>query len=498
MQTSQASALRPIRFGALFKPERGKFYFFSPSDGILVVRPWPVLKAWRKTPKRCFKQVRVDISLDDPPHILPVSRRSGPRTGLPTPVPSEEELCTLIAEWPVGTAEDDKAQPQAIRGVPYTKRWHAESELRHRKVCRAFAESFPPDIRKSLAPFGSRQWHLAKLAQLDGGLDLINTNPGLAFCLASSWVFKRSAHPWRTARRLLSLKRRDAAGWLGFPATESVVRLLGRVAPEACYAPLVLNLRRAVNGGLAPELVDTLRFLPVLNADTLTLINSRTMLPRLTPAFIRDVARRSVHPGCTGEWRDLMVDVQRMLQLLPDTPPPGPLHSLAAYRRYHDALACQYNERVADETQEPLDDGSPLPPPPFPGTSEIIPLSTPQEVHQEGVEQRSCVAAYLDKVRRGHTFIYRVLAPQRATAEIAEQQPGRWHLVQLAGFKNRSVSKATSQALDEWLAAAHRQSVIISDEEVSPASRSASWRALAAGAEAERGTDSQMQLHFQF
>ena len=108
------------------------------------------------------------------------------------------------------------------------------------------------------------------------------------------------------------------------------------------------------------------------------------------------------------------------------------------------------------------------------------------------------MASYLDKVRRGHTFIYRVLAPQRATAEIAEQQPGRWHLVQLAGFKNRSVSKATSQALDEWLAAAHRQSVIISDEEVSPASRSASWRALAAGTEAERGTDSQMQLHFQF
>lgn len=87
------------------------------------------------------------------------------------------------------------------------------------------------------------------------------------------------------------------------------------------------------------------------------------------------------------------------------------------------------------------------------------------EVHQEGVQQLSCVVSYLDKVRRGHTFIYRVLAPQRATAEIAEQQPGRWHLVQLAGFKNRPVSKETCQAVESWLATARCQSVKIGDEE---------------------------------
>lgn len=464
MQKPQTTSPRPIRFGALSKPERGKLYFFSPSEGILVVRPWPVLKAWRKTPKRSFKQIRADISLADPPSVLPVSRRSGPPSGPTSPNPSEEELRALIEEWPVNSTDDDIAQPRMIRGFPYAKRWHAESDRRHRQVCRAFAESFPPAIRQVLARFGTRQWHLAKLAQLDGGLDLIKTNPGLAFCLASSWVFKRTTHPWRTARRLLRLKRRDAAGWLGFPATASVVRLLGKVAPESCYAPLLLNLRRAVNGDLSSDLIKTLTFLPVLNADTLTLINSRTMLPRLNPALLWDIARRSVHPGCTGEWRDLMVDIQRMLQLLPDTPPLGPLRSVAAYRRYHDALACQYNERVADETQEPVDDGSPLPPPPFPGTSEIIPLSAPQEFHEEGVKQKSCVASYLDKVRRGHTFIYRVLAPQRATAEIVEQQPGRWHLVQLAGFRNHPVSTATWEAVESWLAAAHCQSVNAGDE----------------------------------
>ena len=465
MQTSQSSIPRPIRFGAFSKPERGKLYFFSPSEGILVVRPWPVLKAWRKTPKRGFRQIRADISLADPPSVLPASRRSEPPSGPPAPNPSEEELRALIAEWPVNSTDDDIAQPRMIRGFPYAKRWHAENALRHQQICRAFAESFPPAIRQALSRFATRQWHLAKLAQLDGGLDLIKTNQGLAFCVASSWVFKRNTHPWRSARRLLRLKRRDAAAWLGFPATESVVRLLGKVSPEACYAPLLLNLRRAVNGDLSSDLVKALTFLPVLNADTLTLINSRTMLPSLTTALLRDVARRSVHPGCTGEWRGLMVDVHRMMLRLPDAPPPGPLRSLAAYRRYHDALACQYNERVADETQDSVDDGSPLPPPPFPGTSEIIPLSTPQEVRQEGVEQKSCVASYMDKVRRGHTFIYRVLAPQRATAEIAEQQPGRWRLVHLAGFKNRPVSMATREAVESWLAAAHCESVNVGDEE---------------------------------
>lgn len=455
METPSTSMHRPIRFGAMIKPERGKLYLFSPTEGILVVRPWPVLKAWRKTPKRGFRQVRADIALGDPPHILPAVRRSEPPSNPDLP-PSEAELRELLAEWPAGDADTQEDQPRMIRGYAFAKRWHAESELRHRLVARAFAETFPADLRKTLARFGSRQWHLAKLAQLDGGLELIQSNPGLAFCLASSWVFKCTTHPWRTVRRLLRLKRRAAAAWLGFPATESAVRLLAKVAPEACYAPLLLNLRRTLNGGLAPELIKTLRFLPVLNADTLTLINSRTMLPMLTPALLRDVAKRSVDPGCTGEWRDLMIDVQRMARLLPETPPPGPLRSLAAYRRYHDALACRYNERVANETQDPLDDGSPLPPPPFSGTSEIIPLSAPQEVHQEGLEQKSCVATYLEKVRSGHAYLYRVLAPQRATAEIAAQQPGCWRLVQLAGYKNHPVSKATWEAVEGWLAEAHR------------------------------------------
>lgn len=456
MQTSQSSIPRPIRYGALSKPERGKLYFFSPGEGILVVRPWPVLKAWRKTPKRGFKQIRPDISLADPPSVLPASRRLEPPSGPPRPNPSEAELQALIAEWPLDSTDDDLAQPRMIRGFPYAKRWHAENALQHQQICRAFAESFPPAIRQALSRFATRQWHMAKLAQLDGGLDLIKSNPGLAFCVASSWVFKRNTHPWRSARRLLRLKRRDAAAWLGFPATESVVRLLGKVAPEACYAALLLNLRRAVNGDLSHDLLRALTFLPVLNADTLTLINSRTMLPRLTPALLRDIARRSLLPDCTGEWRTLMLDSQRMLQRLPDAPEPGPLHSLTAYRRYHDALACQYNERFGHETEDRLDDGSPLPPPPLAGTLEIVPLSTPQEVHQEGVEQKNCVASYLDKVRRGHTYIYRVLAPQRATAEIAEQPPGCWRLVQLAGFKNRPVSQITWQAVESWLVAANR------------------------------------------
>jgi len=461
MQTPQTSSHRPIRLGAMVKPEQGKFYFFSPTEGILVLRPWPVLKAWRKTPKRAFRQVRAAISLAEPPSVMPAFRRSGPPSN-PIVPPSDEELQGLLAGWPAGGAENAAEQPRMIRGYAYPKRWHVESELRHRMVARAFAETFPADLRNTLARFGSRQWHLAKLAQLDGGLDLLKSNPGLAFCLASSWVFKCTTNPWRTARRLLRLKRRAAASWLGFPGTESVVRLLAKVAPEACYVPLLLNLRRAVNGGLAAELIDTLRFLPTLNADTLTLINSRTMLPRLTPELIRDIARRSVDPGCTGEWRNLTVNVQRRLRLLPGFPPPGQLRSLAAYRRYHDtlaayqryhdALACRCNERDANGMQYPVDDGSPLPPPPLPGNSAIVPLRTPQEVQTEGAEQESCVATHLKKVRRGHTYLYRVLAPQRATAEIAEQSPGCWRLVQLAGFRNQPVSRATRQSVEEWLA----------------------------------------------
>ncbi len=65
-----------------------------------------------------------------------------------------------------------------------------------------------------------------------------------------------------------------------------------------------------------------------------------------------------------------------------------------------------------------------LPPPPFPGTRSIVPLTTLDDLIREGNEQRNCVAVYAYGVAAGRTYIYRVESPVRGTLAIRKTGSG--------------------------------------------------------------------------
>lgn len=70
---------------------------------------------------------------------------------------------------------------------------------------------------------------------------------------------------------------------------------------------------------------------------------------------------------------------------------------------------------------------------------------------KEGCEQQNCVVTYARCVARGNQFIYRVLAPERATLQILRTQQG-WQVGELSGPRNRPVSRATHIAVEQWIA----------------------------------------------
>jgi hypothetical protein len=92
----------------------------------------------------------------------------------------------------------------------------------------------------------------------------------------------------------------------------------------------------------------------------------------------------------------------------------------------------------------------PLPPPPFPGNADIVPITTWDDLKLEGKAQHNCAGTYALGVSTTKFYIYRVLRPERATLSITKRR-NRWVVDQLKAACNRYVSGTTILAVQTWL-----------------------------------------------
>ena len=106
----------------------------------------------------------------------------------------------------------------------------------------------------------------------------------------------------------------------------------------------------------------------------------------------------------------------------------------------------QFLKREAAEEEEKI-----FPQPPLPGTAEIVPLTTTVELVQEGIDQHNCVGGYTEWVQKGNGYIYRVMAPERATLSINNGADDCWRIDQLQLACNQPASPETYEAVMKWL-----------------------------------------------
>ena len=115
----------------------------------------------------------------------------------------------------------------------------------------------------------------------------------------------------------------------------------------------------------------------------------------------------------------------------------------------HERWTARINEiNFAKKVAEVGDD---LPPPPFPGTQDIVPIATVTELLTEGAVMHHCVGSYLNQIRAGRCYIYKVTAPDRATAEIVKGSNGDWLPAQIKGPCNGKPGMPTVIAVQQWL-----------------------------------------------
>ena len=317
---------------------------------------------------------------------------------------------------------------------------YSPAEQRKRAFDR-FRFSLPKTAARRAEPFRSRQWSLLQLfcARAETQ-ELAEQNPALCFAFANFRCFIRAS--LEDAVKIAGARQRDIAGWLGSPGTEGTARLLAKLKPESANVELLEPLRQALHD---PEVAKTLAHLPQLNAGVLAMALDPDLRAVTAPRLLDEVAARPTEKYI-AQTATLIRNTLRMYSSVNPLRQPPQFQSLARVRQVHDEVSMVYLR-----LEPPGIRGYRFPRPPLRGTPHIQPICNIAELIEEGCVQDNCVATYAEQVQSRHTFIYRVLKPERATLSLVRGPDGDWEISELKLRGNEPASKLTERVVESWL-----------------------------------------------
>jgi len=427
------TATPPAGAGTLeFIFEDGELHVAAP-DMEMRIRAWPDPHASIRTGKEAWKDFRPEFRILKPPDD-------------PEPLPPVETD---------RTAGQGDFEPPLLPDIT----------ARKNAAFAAFRASIPPAIVNATECFQSHQWNIIDLVSQKGRtMDLLRINPSLAACLANCDQFRKwiGSTPAAHASRMVGKKQRDILSWLGFPATESMVRIFQKISPEAIAPSEARMLRNAIHA--EPAILKLLAHQPVINTGILGIVTNLKLLSGASPKLLTAVGadeREAVYPHTA----ERLLDILWMLWEMNRRPVLPPFESTESVREFHEANTRDYHQaleelserrrtllearraRRSQARKQALD----FQPPPVPGTEDIVPLTSMAQLQAEGRKQSNCVGTYGRRVKSGSLYIYKILRPERATLAISRNAGGRWVIAELEAAKNTPAGKSTRAAVERWL-----------------------------------------------
>jgi hypothetical protein len=278
-------------------------------------------------------------------------------------------------------------------------------------------------------------------------------------------------------RAIARRPRRAILAALDFPATESMVRLLGKVPPGRVNLE---SLRLLRDLRLAPHAAQALRHLPRFGSGLVPIAVRRKLWPHVGPQLLREAAEADEEGQVFFRLRDT-VDMAESLGRVAEI---GVVPTAAALETLHERLRQEIEARPQRNLREtarreaalareaaarpprltlapPLPPADPPPPPeppralvpdPPPPPPGFVPLRTSADLRKEGREMSNCVGSYWGRVQRGQYAVYRVLEPERATLGLRfNRARGAWWIDQLKGPANQPVRPETRLYVRDWV-----------------------------------------------
>lgn len=389
----------PARFA--FDARSGRLRRTTSAE-VIVMLPWPVMKAFRWTT----------------PTAAPVA--CTPEFVIPPELPDQSGRTD---------ANSDDARP--LRGV-------AHKDL---PEIRAFCETIPAPVRLAVSVFRERQWQLLAWISSTGPTaeQLLQANPALAFAVACG----DELSVWEAPIRFIEIRPRMAyhgqvelLARLGFPATERTRRIVRKIDAGAISLRRLRKLREWLrDAGIARRLAH----LPKVNESVLALLENNTF------AAVNDTVLHQLARGQDIDATDVAGRIEEAVRQWGEVRPTTPLPQFTGVdqiREVHAELRQDVSTVRRDTEHFPL--------PPVPGNEHIVAIQSRAMLLEEKWLQSNCVDTYASDIRKGKLAIYRVLAPQRCTLSIRLRR-GRWVIGELKGTANSSASAETVAAVRRWL-----------------------------------------------
>ncbi len=302
--------------------------------------------------------------------------------------------------------------------------------------------TIPLDVRRTIVAFDEEHWALLRFAASSpSALQMMRTNPALAFMLANRKQCRRGCGASTTRQRLpRTLERvpeRDALAWFGFPSGEDVVTIVRKVPSSAANVRRLSELREALrNEFTRARLVD----LPSVPSCVIDLAHWQ-QLDRVSDGFVRELLDTA--PGWASVMVSAVASAHRYAARAGMAPPPV-FESFRSLRLWQ-----KHAERERLRSLLPRLDER-LPEAPFPGRERIEPITSLRMLIAEGWALRNRVVRHYEAICDGEAALYRLLAPERATVLVICIL-GHWILHDVSGRRGAQVEATTFEAVRRWL-----------------------------------------------
>ena len=379
-----------------FRFKEGKLFLFD-QKSLSVIEAWPSLKALRKDGASGWQEFRP---------IFP----------LLSPIGAEPEI-------------DPALLPRESFQMAYQRR----------AAFRAFRSFIPEALAKACEEIPGRQMTMLMLLQASpAAAELAQGNRALAFALSHPEFFRERYSTLQGAAIVAKRRQREIAAWLGFPETDSAVKTISKLAGSSIFKHSLLALRFALE---SPEAKKILSHLPRINAGVLGFVADEELCGIVPMPLLMEVAAKKEEDMC-AQSADVFHRCVRMARELGEAVRhPSSIDKLDDWHRETWVKWVEKNPPLAKT----------FPAPPIAGCPTIQPILDANGLIEEGKEQSNCVGCYANRVRAGQTFIYRVLAPERATLSIVLGHGGQWVIEELKLRSNQACSHLTKKHVTDWL-----------------------------------------------
>lgn len=413
-----------------FRFSDGKLRIFQ-GDAIIVIHAWPELEAVRKAAESPrWEPFQPGFRLVKPYRPSKAKKKF---TATKSQTASKEQLSFgFLDEVPKAELKPEPTLAQ-----------------QRKRAFDRFRFTLPKEVARAVEPFRGEQWRLLLMLRHDpSSLDLALRNPALAYLLARKLNGDLALI---TALKCGTLRQREILGCLDFPDDNGAVNLFRKIDPASIdtdnWSALLDLLKNAPD-----TLRQRLGHVPGINTGLIEILLHPVASVAVGPRLMREIAEDK-RESYRARVVHLVTNTLQMQEVIQARRPVTKFPDLERLEIVHREVSEAYRHRVRRLGEARRHSHANFSRPPIPGVpGEIEPLTSPEQLVDEGEAQGNCVASYAHKVEQGDTFLYRVLKPQRCTLSIVRHSSGAlWRIGELESKFNTPANDEAERAVTAWL-----------------------------------------------